>query len=132
MSWGTYYSNESNNIHFEFPALMTDGRHLTDYNIADVTDKEFKEKYQITNSLLHRKALQENSIKIMNDSFENAKQRSGFISTDTGKTNSTPYLEKHTFYTSPGNTSGYKESDLRNIYLSREQLNETMLTHKIM
>lgn len=39
MSWATCYSG-SNNIHSDYPALMSDGRHFTDWRLGAVINEK--------------------------------------------------------------------------------------------
>ena len=43
MSWGTCYSG-SNNIHFDSPPIMADGRNYASWQPGAVLNKEIKEK----------------------------------------------------------------------------------------
>ena len=59
MTWGTCYSG-SNNIHFDFPSIMSDGRNYSNWQPGAVINEELsKEK------ILHQIGNIENFFKIM-------------------------------------------------------------------
>ena len=122
MSWGTCYSG-SNNIHFDFPPIMNDGRNYAGYIPEAVINNEIIKKNDIKTNAQYRQFLTNNAndiiyknqIEACDQCGYNIKQVQGGINY-----NNTPYL-----YTSPFDKSepyGYQESDLKNVYLSRQQL----------
>ena len=50
MSWGTCYAG-SNNIHFDRPAMMSDGKNYTLYNPACDLNKKIQQKNNLKNNL---------------------------------------------------------------------------------
>ena len=46
MTWGTCYSG-SNNIHFDFPPIMTDGRNYATWQPGAVVNQQIKEHANI-------------------------------------------------------------------------------------
>lgn len=129
MSWGTCY-NGSNNIHFDYPALMSDGRIYTDWNPSCKKNKELIKQNNIQTNFEYRKYLTNNAKSIMNNNTKEACDQCGVCYYGHPySTNSNRYL-----YKSINNTHqpyGYENSDLKNIYLSRQQL-QSRLTAPIM
>jgi hypothetical protein len=132
MSWGTCYSG-SNNIHFNFPPIMADGRNFAQWQPDAVVNNRIQQKEGITNNWSYRQYLQQNGLQIMNYNTTEACYELGLDPhVQTGKTPSdnVPYTFKSTFDTGkPG--FGYCNSDLKNPYLSREQLNSRLIAPSI-
>ena len=64
MSWGTCYSG-SNNIHFGFPPLMTDGRNYASWQPEAVINKTLQENADMKTNWEYRKYLVDNAQSIM-------------------------------------------------------------------
>ena len=62
MSWATCYSS-SNNIHFNYPPFMNDGRLYKENNFID---KKIKEKFNKKNNYQYRQFLQNTSNQLIN------------------------------------------------------------------
>ena len=132
MSWSTCYSG-SNNIHFNFPPIMTDGRNYASWQPDAVINQRIQKQEGITNNWNYRQYLQHNGLQIMNYNNKEACYELGLDPhVQTGKTPSSnvPYMFRSTFDTStPG--FGYCNSDLKNPYLSSEQLNARLVAPSI-
>ena len=132
MSWGTCYSG-SNNIHFNFPPIMADGRNFAQWQPDAAVNNRIQQTEGITNNWNYRQYLQHNGIQIMNyNTAESCYEMGLDPHVQTGKTPSdnVPYTFRSTFDTSrPG--FGYCNSDLKNPYLSREQLNSRLIAPSI-
>jgi len=132
MSWGTCYSG-SNNIHFNFPPIMADGRNFAQWQPDAVVNNRIQQTEGITNNWNYRQYLQHNGLQIMNyNTTESCYELGLDPHVQTGKTPSdnVPYTFRSTFDTSrPG--FGYCNSDLKNPYLSREQLNSRLVAPSI-
>jgi hypothetical protein len=132
MSWGVCYSG-SNNIHFNFPPIMNDGRNFAQWQPDAVVNNRIQKQEGITNNWSYRQYLQQNGLQIMNYNTTEACYELGLDPhVQTGKTPSdnVPYTFRSTFDTSqPG--FGYCNSDLKNPYLSREQLNSRLVAPSI-
>ena len=132
MSWATCYSG-SNNIHFNFPPIMTDGRNYTSWQPDAVVNQRIQRQEGINNNWSYRQYLQKNGLKVMQYNTSEACYDLGLDPhVQTGKTpsNNVPYKFKSTFDTStPG--FGYCNSDLKNPYLSTEQLNARLVSPSI-
>ena len=114
----------TNNKYPEFPPLMDDGRAVTaSYQPESVINQHIIHKNNIQSNWEYRKYLTENATKIMEMNSREAFNDNGYtIRFDDLMNNrlSAPYS-----YTSPNDNSrplGYMNSDLKNTYVSREQL----------
>jgi hypothetical protein len=117
MSWGQCYSG-SNNIHFNFPPIMNDGRNYASWQPEAVINQRIQQQENIKSSWDYRKYMQQNGLKIM-------KYNSHEL-TNTTPSSNVPYLYKSQFDTNVP-SYGYCTSDLKSPYLSREQLNARMI-----
>ena len=122
MSWATCYS-DSNNIHFNFPPLMDDSRQFTDWRLGSVINETIKKKNNITNNWEYHDYLIRNSENITKQNMKSALKNC--CNYDTPYVNSS--MNNMPFLFTPSNIKsvpyGYSNSDLKNIYLSREKLN---------
>jgi len=125
--------NSSNNIHFNFPPIMADGRNYASWQPDAVINQRIQKKEGITNNWNYRQYLQHNGQQIMNYNNEEACYELGLDPhVQSGKTPSSnvPYTFRSTFDTStPG--FGYCNSDLKNPYLTSEQLNARLVAPSI-
>jgi hypothetical protein len=132
MAWATCYSG-SNNIHFNSPPIMNDSRIWSSWQADAAVNNRIQQKEGITNNWNYRQYLQQNGLQIMNYNTKEACYELGLDPhVQTGKTPSdnVPYTFRSTFDTSrPG--FGYCNSDLKNPYLSREQLNSRLIAPSI-
>jgi len=120
MSWGTCY-NASNNIHDDFPALMSSGNLYTDYKSACKINNEIKEKNGVKSNYQYRQWLIKNAESVMkSNSVAASAQCCGHMDHFTPRPDSQKYLYK----SCSDNTKpfGYESSDLKNLYLSRQEL----------
>jgi len=115
-------SNGSNNIHSNFPALMNDGRNIKQ-NIDDTYyENVLKSQLNIKNNTQYRNYLQTNADQIiLNNQLVSCNQCGYNLNNTSVNLNSNPYifnsiLDREQPY-------GYVNSDLKNIYLSKQQLN---------
>ena len=64
MSWATCY-NGSNNIHFDFPAIMADGRTFATWQPGAKVNKQIREENNIKSNWEYRKYLTNNADSII-------------------------------------------------------------------
>lgn len=132
MSWGTCYS-ASNNIHFNFPPIMTDGRNYSSWQPEAVVNARIQKQNNINNNWGYRQFLQHNGLQIMKYNNLEACYDLGLdphVSIDATPSDNVPFKFKSVYDTSqPG--YGYSNSDLKNPYLSREQLNARLISPSI-
>lgn len=132
MSWGTCYSG-SNNVHFNFPPIMADGRVYSSWTPDAVVNNRIKKEENITTSWQYRQYLTNNAEKIMKINNQEACSELGLpthIETGREPSENVPFLFKSTYDSSkPG--YGYNNSNLKSPYLSREQLQARMVVPQI-
>lgn len=126
MSWATCYTckSGSNNIHFDYPPLMSDGRNYTNWTpMAKLNEEHFK-KSGIKSNFEYRQHLVRNAESIMKQNMLDTCDNCGVCyygvplqkeSTKEGK-----YLYKSC--KDATRPYGYESSDLKNMYLSRQAL----------
>ena len=132
MSWATCYSG-SNNIDFNFPPIMADGRNYATWQPDSVVNERIQIKEGIQSNWAYRKFLQNNGLQIMNYNNQEACYTLGLdphYNTNATPSSNVPYTFKGTFDTStPG--FGYCNSDLKNPYLTSQQLNARLVAPSI-
>jgi hypothetical protein len=132
MSWATCYSG-SNNINFNYPPIMADGRNYASWQPDAVVNQKIINQANITNNFNYRKYLQNNSDQIMKYNMESTCYDVGLpahVNTNATPSSNVPHKYRNVFDTSnPG--FGYSNSDLKNPYLSREQLNARLVAPTI-
>lgn len=132
MSWGTCYSG-SNNINFNFPPIMSDGRNFASWQPEAVVNKRIQQQENITTNWSYRQYMQQNGLQIMQYNTAEACYELGLdphAQVGTTPSSNVPYMFKSSFDTSkPG--YGYNNSDLKNPYLTREQLNAKLIAPHI-
>ena len=132
MSWGTCFSG-SNNIHFNFPPIMSDGRNYSSWQPSAVTNEHIRKREHIESNWEYRRFMTNHGLEIMKMNNKEACYNLGLnphISTDRTPSDNVPHMYSHSTDTrQPG--YGYTTSDLKNPYLSREQLQSKMLSPSI-
>ena len=130
--WENCYS-ASNNYVFNSPAQMADGRLWSQWQPDAVVNNRIQKQEGIQSNWSYRQYLQKNGLQIMNFNTEEACYTLGVdphVKTDRTPSDNVPFTFKNTFDTSkPG--YGYCNSDLKNPYLSREQLNSRLVSPSI-
>lgn len=127
MSWGSCHG-ASNNIRFDYPALMSDGRNYTDYNTACKVNDRLIEKYNIKTNYDYRQFLIHNSESIKKSNTNQVYQncgvyKYGYPYDSRENQNRHIYSSKHDL-TQP---FGYEDSDLKNLYITKETLQSRMV-----
>lgn len=132
MSWGQCYS-ASNNIHFDSPPIMNDGRIYSSWQPEAIINDKIQKNEKITTNWEYRKYIQQNGLQIMKHNSFSACNDIGINSHEilnTTSSKNTPHL-----YNSPFDertpSYGYTTSDLKNPYLSRQQLNAKLIAPSI-
>ena len=133
MSWGTCYSG-SNNIHFDFPHIMADGRNYADWLPGAAINEQIREENNIKSNWDYRQFLVYNADEIIRKNQLEAcdqccacPERLSVISQlQQSTTPSNPYLYKSCF--DSNQPYGYENSDLKNLYLSDYQLQARLTT----
>lgn len=132
MSSPTCYSG-SNNIYFNFPPIMSDGRNYATWQPEAVINERIQTREGINSNWNYRQFLQKNALQIMSYNTAESCYDLGMdphYYSNKSPSNNVPFTFKNTFDTSkPG--FGYCNSDLKNYYLSREQLNARLISPSI-
>ena len=104
----------ANNVYYDIPAFMNDGRMATNYSPDAYLNNQLLTRNRITTNAEYRDYLMRNADKIINDnqimSIENV---SNVQVKDSIKDNQGP--------------RGFQDSDLKSLYLSRDQHQEQVL-----
>ena len=127
MSWAPCYSG-SNNIHFNVPPMMSDGRLFTMFNPACNANKTLRDNLNISNNYDYRQWLIKNGNTIRQKNLQLAKNESSEC-VEAGKEMKTN--DKYIYQNCLDNSRpfGYETSDLKNLYLTRNQLQSRVNTH---
>jgi hypothetical protein len=127
-NWATCFSG-SNNIHFDFPPIMADGRNYASWQPDAVINERIQKQENITSNWAYRQYLTQNALQIMKYNTSEACYDLGLPCHE--QTNKTPSSNVPYTYTSSFDTKnpgfGYCSSDLKSPYLSREQLNARII-----
>lgn len=120
----------SNNVHPNFPAMMSSGDLYTDYTESCKMNNEIKQKAGIKTNYNYRQWLIKNADSVMKNNMDMARDQC----CDGGDkfapvANSVKHLFKNC--SDKSKPFGYEESDLKNLYLSRTDL-ESRLRAPIM
>jgi hypothetical protein len=127
-NWATCFSG-SNNIHFDFPPIMADGRNYASWQPDAVINERIQKQENITSNWAYRQYLTQNALQIMKYNTSEACYDLGLPCHE--QTNKTPSSNVPYTYTSSFDAKnpgfGYCSSDLKSPYLSREQLNARII-----
>jgi hypothetical protein len=127
----------TNNKYPEFPPLMSDGRAVFgSWQPESILNADLLESNNIKSNWQYRRYLTKNSKEIMEYNFRESCNDAGYFkrpidlpsmqsNSVTGFTNS-PYLYKSVLDNT--NVLGHDNSDLKNLYLTREQLNSRKIS----
>ena len=131
MSWGTCYKG-SNNIHFNFPPIMNDGRNYSNYQVGASLDNKLKKNANIKTNSDYRKYLQNNADSIIKNNQLNACNECSTCPYYSSSNQNLPITKPYIFdsIVSDDQPYGYETSDLKNIYLSKQILEAQMHAHR--
>jgi len=136
MSWATCYSG-SNNTHFDFPPIMSDGRNFASWQPDAVVNETIQKQVGIRSNWEYRQYMINNATSIMKLNNTEACSSMGLnpyaanSNPEQTPTSNTPYLFKTMNDRRRGNGIEYPPSDLKNPYLTREQLQSRMISPSI-
>ena len=119
----TYQGYHTNNLYDNFPPLMSDGRAITcTYQPQAVLNKKLIEETGIQSNWQYRRYLTANAPDIMKYDYIEAANDIGYYKRyqDTPLPFSTPF--NYPSFVDTSKPKGYEDSDMKQIYLSREQL----------
>jgi hypothetical protein len=119
--WATQYKT-ANNLNVPYPGILSDGRLFTDYSPSSIVNDSIKKMNGITDNNVYRDYLVKNTNMIMRNNMNNTtKENRLYIHKQTNQ-NGTPFL-----YQTIEDTRkpyGYEDSMPKNIFLSRQQLDD--------
>jgi len=109
-----------NNAYSSYPGILNDGRLFTDYSQSSLKNEKMKKQYGIKNNETYREFLVKHAETIMQRNFNEST-----LLNDTLKfpdsISGTPY--KFAGIHDDSKPIGYSNSDMKDVYLSREKLN---------
>lgn len=123
----------SNNVYAGFPPLMSDGRPIiASYQPEAVVNSDLMKESGVKSNWEYRKYLTANSKSIMEQNFREACNDTGYMQRYTvservfndDKIKVTPFI--YPSFLDASEPKGYQSSDLKSLYLTREQLNSRM------
>ena len=118
------FGYHSNNQYDNFPPLMSDGRALVaSWQPEAVANKQLINENGITSNWQYRRYLTQNANSIMKTNFRESANDVGYIKLDDKQQSSSSGPFSFKSFLDDSKPVGYKTSDLKNLYLSREQLN---------
>ena len=126
----------TNNKYPQFPPLMSDGRAITAAWQHDaVTNAKLVEENNIKSNWEYRKYLTQNAVNVMEQNFRESSNDLGYTSRFTSapsiQSNRISGISSPLMYNNVGDNTkhlGHATSDLKNVYLSREQLNSRKIS----
>lgn len=127
MSWKKCYSG-SNNLYLDHPPIMSDGRNYATLRPDEAINQDILVENKIMSNGTYRKYLMDNADRmIVNNQIEACSTSNCFRSfkRPTNGLPNQPYFYESTFDTTK--PFGYTDSDMKHIYLTREQLQARMV-----
>lgn len=124
----------TNNKYYGFPPIMSDGRTVTaSFQPEAVLNEHLIKEVGITSNWDYRQYLIKNGKEIMKYNCVQSANDVGYVARyadiSSGSSYSTPYTYSTT--TSTERPEGYHASDLKDMYVSREQLQSRMIAPEI-
>jgi len=123
----------SNNIHHKMPPLMNDGRNFASWQPEAFTNNQIQHEFNIKSNWDYRKFLQNNANNIMKYNYNEAVGESGNNPStliNNQCISNKPFLFESS-HDSKRPNYGNENSDLKQYYLTREQLNARMVSPSI-
>ena len=114
----------SNNLYPKFPPMMADGRAvISSWQPESAVNDKLIHSNDIKTNWMYRNYLVKNGRQIMEHNFRETCNDTGYFipPLETGATRTVPY--NFASYQDSNKPIGYQDSDLKEMYLSREQLN---------
>lgn len=124
MSWRTAYSG-SNNLHFNFPPIMEDGRTFSSWVPGSAINDQLRAQNNIESNWDYRQFLMHNSTNVMDANLQQCFNQSGYSNLYGQNVSNSPFL--YATVADKSQPYGYEDSDLKNIYLSRNDLQSRMI-----
>ena len=119
MSWTTSHTS-LNNYNKEYPEMMSDGRILSNWKFTTDINSEIKKRENIQSNYDYRKYLTNHAEEIIKINHLSACNQAQACSQSDAPKSETNYIFKSV--TDINTPYGYETSDLKSIYLSRQEL----------
>ena len=124
----------TNNKYEGFPPLMADGRTITaSFQPEAILNEHLLRETGVETNWQYRQYLTKHAKEIMKYNCVQTATDAGYLKRYTdlnqGETHSTPYL--YPTYESNQRPKGYQDSDLKELYLTRDQLHARMIAPEI-
>jgi hypothetical protein len=119
----TFKGYQTNNLYDNFPPLMADGRTITcTYQPTTLVNKRIIEETELKSNWQYRRYLTANAPDIMRYDYIEAANDIGYYKRypDTPLPFTTPFTYQS--FVEQTKPKGYEDSDMKQLYLSREQL----------
>ena len=116
-----------NNVYTNFPGIVEDGSLFTRYQPAGQENLMLKKAANVNSNYDYRRYLQKNASSIMEHNRKYAHNFNcyfTYVDNKSTETSRNPYVFENSIDKSK--PIGYVDSDLKNIYLSRNQLNNRL------
>jgi hypothetical protein len=130
--WGRNYS-ASHNVYFDFPPLMSDGRNFAGWQPGNAVNAAIRKNENIQSNWDYRKYLTHNADKIMEINQLDAVNASGHGSFEVNpieqEQRNTPFM--YSSVMDNRQPFGYTTSDMKELYLSRNELQSRMVAPEI-
>jgi len=119
--WATDYT-PNNVANVPIPGVTSDGRLFTDYSTESITNEKMKQQHDITSNEEYRRFLVNNSSIIIQTNYESMVTHNNTAFGNNQLTHGPPKL--YTTVQDDSRCFGYEDSIPKQMYLSREQLND--------
>jgi hypothetical protein len=131
--WSKNYS-ASHNVYFDFPPIMTDGRNFSGWQPGNAVNDSIRRAENINTNWDYRRYLTLNADHIMAINRVDVVNRSGHGSFDVNAYEQDNHRNTPFMYSSVMDARepfGYVKSDLKDVYLSRDELQARMIAPEI-
>ena len=123
----------SNNVYYNMPPMMSDGRNYASWQPEAVVNSKIQQQEGLKTNWEYRKYLQNNAQNIMKFNYMDTVNASGnnpnaYLNNQSTSNNPFVFQSTHDKRKPP---YGYNNSDLKKNYLTREQLNARMISPSI-
>lgn len=114
----------TNNRHKQFPPLMSDGRSVvSSAQSAEVMNNKLIKENKIKSNWEYRQYMIKNGNTIMEYNYRESSNDTGYIIPPINNPQNTKLILPYTFDSLNDNSKPFEMSDLKQLYLSKEQLN---------
>lgn len=119
------YGYQTHNLYKDYPPMMSDGRVIVaSWQPEAVVNNNLVKMAGVTSNWQYRQYLTHNANSIIIQNLAETMNDIGYIAR-YGQAPETPYIPPYTYksYLDKTNVFGYEQSDLKDLYFSKEELN---------